>query len=398
MNDAYILLQKVLEKKKYKEISEFLFVSEGTVKRWIKKEKVPSQYKIDLMRLLGENVDYKKFTSQEKDQFFTSEKTAKYCYDIFKKVMKNKNVDINEYIFIEPSAGDGAFLNVLPKETISLDIEPRHEKIKKQNFLVWEPENKAVKYIGFGNPPFGLRGNLAVRFINHFSKFADLVCFILPQLFESDGKGSPRKRIKEYNLIYSGKLEDSNFYYPEKKEEFVKVNCIFQIWSKEFTEEKYKIKKIKNSDIKIVSLSNGIEKCNKRNVKDIGKCDLYIPSTCFGIEKIKCYKSFDELPNKRGFGIKIDKKYKYTKELIQKINEYDWTIQSYLSTNSAYNLRTSKIMGVVNNFYKEINSKQDRLTELEKKHKELSKKMEELSKKMEEFRIKIDSNNIYNSK
>ena len=220
MNDGYILLQKVLEKKKCKKISEFLFVSEGTVKRWIKKEKVPSQYKIDLMRLLGEKVDYKKFTSQEKDQFFTSEKTAKYCYDIFKKVMKNKNVDINEYIFIEPSAGDGVFLNVLPKETIALDIEPRHVKIKKQNFLVWEPENKTIKYIGFGNPPFGLRGNLAARFINHFSKFADFVCFILPQLFESDGKGSPRKRIKEYNLIYSEILEDSNFYYPEKKEEY----------------------------------------------------------------------------------------------------------------------------------------------------------------------------------
>ena len=45
-------------------------------------------------------------------------------------------------------------------------------------------------------------------FINHSSKFADYVCFILPQLFESDGKGVPRKRVKGLNLIHSEKLED----------------------------------------------------------------------------------------------------------------------------------------------------------------------------------------------
>ena len=99
------------------------------------------------------------------------------------------------------------------------------------------------KYIVFGNPPFGLRGHMALKFINHSYDFADYVCFILPQLFESDGKGVPRKRVKGYYLIYSKKV-DNIFYSPDNKE--IKVNCIFQIWSKYHMNEKYIIKDKKN--------------------------------------------------------------------------------------------------------------------------------------------------------
>ena len=112
--------------------------------------------------------------------------------------MKENNIDINEYTFIESSAGDGSFTKLLPENTISLDIEPRHEKIIKQDYLKWEPQITG-KYITIGNPPFGLRGNLALRFINHSVRFSDHLCFLLPPLFESDGRGSPMKRVKGYN-------------------------------------------------------------------------------------------------------------------------------------------------------------------------------------------------------
>ena len=69
----------------------------------------------------------------------------------------------------------------------------------------WEKNN----FIVIGNPPFGLRGQLALKFINHSSKFADYVCFILPQLFQSDGKGVPRKRVIGLNLIHSETLKTS---------------------------------------------------------------------------------------------------------------------------------------------------------------------------------------------
>ena len=69
---------------------------------------------------------------------------------------------------------------------IGLDIEPKCDEIIQQDYLDWNRKNK--KYIVIGNPPFGLRGQLALKFINHSNTFADYVCFILPQLFESDGK------------------------------------------------------------------------------------------------------------------------------------------------------------------------------------------------------------------
>lgn len=348
------LIDEVLEKYDYKQIANILGLANGTVKNW-SKTKVPKCYTFDLMKLSLKEINYSKYTSKEKDQFFTSKDTVKYCYDVFCNKMKELNISIDEYIFIEPSAGDGAFLEVLPKDkTLAFDIEPRHENIKKQDYLTWHSENKSQKYITFGNPPFGLRGNLALRFINHSTQFSDFVCFILPPLFNSDGKGSPRKRVKNYNLIHSEKL-DSFFYYPDNKETLIKINCIFQIWSKNIKDPKYEIKEIKNDNIKIYSLSNGEKSSQKRNINMINKCDLYLPSTCFGSENIKCYNSFNELPNQRGFGITISNKYKYKKELIKKVQLFSWVDTSFLSTNSAYNLRTSLIMGVIEDIYIELN-------------------------------------------
>ena len=121
-------------------------------------------------------------------------------------VLEENYHSLQDYIYIEPSAGNGNFLQVLPTNTISLDIEPRSKNILEQDFLQWKPFDQSKKYIVFGNPPFGLRGHLALKFINHSYNFADYVCFILPQLFVSDGKGSPRKRVKGYNLIHCEKL------------------------------------------------------------------------------------------------------------------------------------------------------------------------------------------------
>ena len=58
-----------------------------------------------------------------------------------------------------------------------------------------------------------------------------------------------------------------------------------------------------NNDIKIYSLSNGGTASTTRNKKMLNKCDVYLPSTCFGKENMKVYDSFEELPNKRGYGI-----------------------------------------------------------------------------------------------
>jgi hypothetical protein len=334
--DLYNIFNTILENKTYSDIARELNVAIGTVKRWTCLKNVPKSYTFELFKLSGIDIDYSKFTYKEKDQFFTPDITAEYCYSKFIEVLK-KYKDYEDYTFIEPSAGSGSFFKILPDDRrIGLDIEPRFNGIIKQDYLDWKPiENK--KYVVIGNPPFGLRGHLALKFINHSGNFADYVCFILPQLFESDGKGVPRKRVIGLNLIHSEKL-DTRFEYPDGNT--IKVECIFQIWSKFHKNDNYVIKETNNENIKIYSLSDGGTPSSTRNKKMFYKCDVYIPSTCFGEENMKYYDSFDTLPGKRGYGIVFIKD---KEENLKKFKTIDWSDVAFLSTNSAYNIRSSQI-------------------------------------------------------
>lgn len=335
--DLLDILHSLLETYSYSYISTNLNIAIGTVKRWIELKNVPKSYTFDLMKLANIDIDYSKFTYKEKDQFYTPLLTSKYCYNKTIEIIKKYGDDINEYTFIEPSAGNGSFLRILPKNRcIGMDIEPRHKDIMKQDFLEWKPtENK--KYVVIGNPPFGLRGQLALKFVNHSNTFADYVCFILPQLFESDGKGVPRKRVIGYNLLHSEKL-NTLFESPEGKS--INVECIFQIWSKYHTNQTYTIMPNNNTNIKIYSLSDGETPSTTRNKNMFYKCDIYLPSTCFGKENMRYYTSFDTLPRKKGYGIVF---LQNKQENIEKFKKIDWTNIAFLSTNSAYNIRSSQI-------------------------------------------------------
>ena len=162
----YKLLEEVLENYSISELSKILSVNKNTIQRWILLESVPWQYHVDLKKLLGLEIDYTKYSFIEKDQFFTPEKISVYCFNVLKDKLKELSVNEDDYLFLEPSAGDGAFYKILPEnKRIGLDIEPKLDGIIKQDFLTWNPKNN--KLISVGNPPFGLRGNLALRFINH---------------------------------------------------------------------------------------------------------------------------------------------------------------------------------------------------------------------------------------
>jgi hypothetical protein len=332
------ILSEILKENSHKYVSEQLNVAVGTVKRWILLNNVPKQYIFELMKLAKIEIDYSKFSYKEKDQFYTPTETSKYCFAKFLEIIAKYDDDEKTYTYIEPSAGDGSFLELLPLERrIGLDIEPKHKEIIKQDYLEWVPKDNK-KYVVIGNPPFGLRGQLALKFINHSGKFADYVCFILPQLFESDGKGVPRKRVVGFNLLHSEKIETA-FKYPDKKT--IKVECIFQVWSKHHRNAKYNIT-IPNSKImKVYSLSDGETPSTTRNKKMFYKCDIYIPSTCFGKENMRCYDNFDELPKRKGYGIVflVNKE-----ENIRRFKEIEWSEVAFLSTNSAYNIRTSQII------------------------------------------------------
>jgi len=359
------VLKDLIAKYGYTDLSEQLSLADGTVKRWVELNSIPKNYEFDLLKLANMKINYAKYSSKEKDQFYTPLETVQRCYKIFCDILKQYNENETDYTYIEPSAGDGNFVKVLPPErTIAMDIEPLHESVFVADYLSWKPGEAELphsplqpcgeqsppnggmgarnvpKYVVIGNPPFGLRGHTALQFINHSAPFADYVCFILPQLFESDGKGVPRKRVKGFNLIYSEKV-DPTFYEPDKR--IIKINTIYQIWSKHHTNPAYELKSFTTDHLKIYSMSDGGTSSSTRNKDMIGKCDFYLPSTCFGAENMKCYNSFENLPGRKGYGIVFN----HDKEqMLNKARSISWEKVAFLSTNSAYNLRSSQIMEV----------------------------------------------------
>ena len=326
-------LAEVLKKYGTRHVAEKLNLSPGTVKRWVELGGVPGQYLFDLLKMLERPIDYGAFSHKDKDQFFTPDAIALHCWEAFRRVVQE---DLGGYQFIEPSAGGGSFLKVLPAGTIALDIEPRHVDVTEQDFLTWQAAPD-TRYIVFGNPPFGLRGHLALAFINHAATFADYVCFILPQLFESDGKGSPRKRVKGLNLIHTETLS-AMFYTPDDKK--IKINGVFQIWSKHNFDSKFIIHTPDAARLRVYSLSDGGTVATTRNKGMLETCDVYLPSTCFGRDAMRLYDSFEDLPGRKGYGIVF---HNNKTEFIARAKSIDWANASFLSTNSALNLRTSII-------------------------------------------------------
>ena len=136
------------------------------------------------------------------DQFFTKPKVADWCYKKFVATIVADGTKPNDLTFVEPSAGDGAFYDLLPeKKKVGIDIDPKRSSFIEADFLSWEPAERRKPIAVIGNPPFGYRAWLALAFLNHAAKFSEYVGFILPMAFQSDGKGSPKFRVKGMKLI-----------------------------------------------------------------------------------------------------------------------------------------------------------------------------------------------------
>jgi predicted RNA methylase len=109
------------------------------------------------------------------DKYYTSPEIAKYIVEKTKEILGEDN--ITEYI--EPSAGAGVFLDYLDKPYIAYDIEPEDNRIIKQDFLTVNLEYKKGRCI-IGNPPFGDRNTLSVKFYKRSLYLGDYIAFILP--------------------------------------------------------------------------------------------------------------------------------------------------------------------------------------------------------------------------
>ncbi len=296
------------------------------------------------------------------DQYFTNKELAKSLYQKTYDFIIQYETNIDDYIWLEPSVGEGCFFDLLPEnKKLGVDISPLGNDIIKSDYLKFNLPNE--KLIVIGNPPFGHRGVMALNFINHSQK-AEYVCFILPMFFESKGKGSIKYRVKGFNLIHSEILPKNSFYVPTTQKT-VDVKCVFQIWSKnhkleneEFSWYNNRHKEPFGDILKVYTVSLAKKReCGKKWIFD-RKADFYISSTFHN--KISIVYSFDEVKYKSGVAIVFTTENETIKNTVKQILETtDWKKYASLATNSCYHIGKSNIFHVLqDNADKLTNQKQ----------------------------------------
>lgn len=163
------------------------------------------------------------------DKFYTNQNIIDIVFPKFKDYTAAKNTDV----IIEPSAGNGAFIQNIKDTTEKhyfYDIEPSHTDIMKANFLELDLDSVVSKQDNvhfIGNPPFGRQSSLAKKFIKKICPYAKSVSFILPKSFK---KESMSKSFDNYfHKVYELDLPVNSFNIDNK---CVDVPCVFQIWIK----------------------------------------------------------------------------------------------------------------------------------------------------------------------
>lgn len=131
--------------------------------------------------------------------------------------------------FLEPSAGEGAFLDALIHAGVDavvdgVDLDPKHSRVRQGDFF---DEVVPCGAIVFGNPPFGKNAMLAVRFFNHAAQTASVIAFIVPRTFE---KSSVQNRLdSRFELASEVAIDPNSFHFEGER---VSVPCVFQVWAR----------------------------------------------------------------------------------------------------------------------------------------------------------------------
>ena len=272
------------------------------------------------------------------DSYFTSKETATKCINILKTVCNLKNINLSKYTFIEPGAGAGGFFDLLPiQNRIGIDIIDRRDDVITADYLTWKPEDLSLNYCTIGNPPFGIRGAVALAFLNRSLLFSEIVAFILPMSFHSNGKGSAMSRVKNGHLIHSEILESEKFFSPDNNKE-IKINTLFQIWKRGDGNSIFKNYDISEyADIKTIN-SDPNRYCGMAFINDY---DFFIHSSFYGNgSDIKIVSSFNEVKYNAGYGIILKKEKKF---ILEKIKKVDWSEYSSVATNSCRHIRKHHI-------------------------------------------------------
>lgn len=170
------------------------------------------------------------------DQFYTKKEIAQTCISFFENKIGNLLTFSN---IIEPSAGCGNILELLPDYSVGIDLAPANNKIVCQDYLTYKPKSLDNEILVIGNPPFGKNSSLAIKFFNHSAEFAKYISFIVPRTFR---KVSVTNRLNyNFHLLDELILPLDSFHTPDGTS--YSVPTTFQIWCKK-QQRREKVKKV----------------------------------------------------------------------------------------------------------------------------------------------------------
>ena len=211
-----------------------------------------------------------------KEQYYTPELLAETLVRAVKKRIPN----FEDRTFLEPAGGTGAFIKAVEKlgatKVLSVDIEPKHQRVSKANFLEHEiPHHDAVT---ISNPPFGRNNSLSIPFFNKAAEHSEFICFIVPRSWR---KWSVINRLdRRFHLIADHDiLIDYEDDLGERLSSRTSLSTCFQIWQRKA--ELRPIIKVKDMGL--------IAKC--------GPSEADVALTIFGFGCGKVRTEFDRKPN-----------------------------------------------------------------------------------------------------
>lgn len=138
-------------------------------------------------------------------------------------------------LFVEPSAGEGAFIKPLlgmDYPVVAYDINPKHNEIVQADFLTLKLPERLTDglTVAIGNPPFGFASNNAIKFFNRCAEFADYIAFVVPRTFK---KISVQNKLhKNFHLVKEYEVPKYAFVVGGKSHN---VPCVYQIWERRET-------------------------------------------------------------------------------------------------------------------------------------------------------------------
>lgn len=155
------------------------------------------------------------------EQYYTAPEVAARCVRYASELL-----DFDRFAhLIEPSAGDGAFLHLLPEEKrLGIDLAPRAPSVVAANFLTWTPPLFSGPLLVIGNPPFGQRAAQAFAFLHKACAISDAVAFILPRSFN---KYTFQNRV-DTNFHLAGSFDCEDFVGGGGERQTVRT--VFQVW------------------------------------------------------------------------------------------------------------------------------------------------------------------------